>query len=113
MEGREIITQDKLAQYLQLKLSSRECEKLRLNLLQLHDDGAEVEAGPLDLAVSVTSQRRLTNAALVEFLGRDEVEALKQIVEPTVFRTLIVTEREADVRREPTRNTDSIDHVVL
>ena len=98
-----IITQDMLAELRRGKAQAQHYRKLRMEVTQLHESGAVVENGPLDVDLKITTQRRLTTAALVEVLGAEEVEELKDAVEPTVVRTLVITERETEAHRLPQR----------
>src|ERR1043166_1267258 len=87
------ITQHMLTDYLRLRVLKWPYDQLRGQILQLYESGAIVEAGNLEVVVSTWTQRRLTFAALVGVMGTEEVEQLRDRVEPTVHRTLVVTDR--------------------
>ena len=108
-----VITQRMLADYRRLKSMRNHHDQLRKQLLQLVEAGATVEDGRLDVDVRVTTQQRLTVAALVELLGPDVVEELRDSVEPSVFRTLVITERQTEAHRRPPRRRDIRGHGFL
>jgi predicted metal-dependent hydrolase len=88
-----MITQDMLFELLRLRAKNKRLDELRTEIHALLEDGAEIERGSLDLAVRISNQKRLTERFLINQLGKEAVEELKELVEPTVFRRLIVVER--------------------
>lgn len=91
------IPQEQLERYRTLSAQARDLswtvEQLRKKLLNQHDAGVPVEAGPLDLSVVETEQRRITNDDLVRVLGLDKVEEVRTQVRPTISRSLKIIER--------------------
>lgn len=91
------IPQQQLERYRVLSAQSRDLswtvEQLRKALLSQHDAGVPVEAGPLDLDVVRTEQRRITNDDLVRVLGLEVVEEVRTQVQPTISRSVKIVER--------------------
>lgn len=91
------IAQADLERYRKLSAEARELtwsvESLRKILLEKHRLGVPVEPGPLDLEVSETEQRRITNDELVRLLGLEVVEEVRAGIRPTVSRSLKVVDR--------------------
>jgi len=67
-------------------------KRLREELLQRLEAGADVEPGDLTVEVRHVPIRQLNGPKLIPLLGKDEVEALRLAVEPTVQVMLIVRE---------------------
>jgi hypothetical protein len=97
-----IIPQELVVEYFQGQPQQLRQNRLRKFLLRRLEEGAIVEDGPLGLVIARSEQQRLTIANLEDLLGPDEVEQLKDSVEPTVIRTLKVIERgTGNLRRPP------------
>ena len=88
-----MITQDMLLELLRLKTKKKRLDELRKEFHALLDDGAEIERGSLSLDVRHLHQKRLSEGFLINQLGKEAVEELKELVEPTLYRHLIVVER--------------------
>ena len=91
------ITQRDLREYhalrSQLDVLKRRVGEERERLMQLVEADAPVEPGRFEVTVDEFVQQRVTKAILVGLLGAAEYEALRQEVEPTVYRRLFVKER--------------------
>lgn len=91
------IRQDELERYRKLSAEARELnwlvESLRKILIHKHAQGLPVEAGPLDLDVTESEQRRLTNEELIRILGLQVVEEVRTQIKPTVSKTVKVVDR--------------------
>jgi hypothetical protein len=97
-----IIPQELIVEFFQGQPQQLRQNRLRKFLLRRLEEGAIVEDGPLGLVIVRSEQQRLTIANLEDLLGPDEVEQLKDSVEPTVIRTLKVIERgTGNLRRPP------------
>ena len=89
-----MITQDMLLDVLRFRARKARFDNLRAEILALVEDGAEIEPGNLDLDVRRSIQTRIRKEFLIEQLGMEMVEELEDLVEPTVYRRLIVVDRE-------------------
>lgn len=84
------VTQAMLAEYAQLVEAARLKKELRQHLIALLDAGAGVEPGPLKATLDVSTQVRCTWPKLIDLLGEEEVEAIREQIEPTEVRYLRV-----------------------
>jgi hypothetical protein len=72
-----VVSQDVLGLIEQYRRLSRECEKLRLEVVRRLQDGAPIEPGPLTAEVREVEQRYLSAKNLTSVLGPDVVAWLK------------------------------------
>lgn len=86
-----MITQNELANLHSLKESGKELDKFRANLLERLDQGATVQPGSFGLKIKVITQRLLNAGSLRPILGHDQVQQLRQQVEPCVVRQLVLS----------------------
>ncbi len=68
------VTQEMLASLVELRLVAAEQKQLRLHILGLLDEDAEIEPGPLTAEVVEREQRMLGKRELQALLGEDRVE---------------------------------------
>ena len=85
------VTQRELGQYLELGEQARRHRVLRDELLARLASGARVEPGPLVAQVEHSARRVLSARALAGVLGEERVRELREAVEPTLHRHLIVS----------------------
>lgn len=86
-----VITQAMLEEYEVLKKHEQRKKELRLQLIALLDAGATVESGTLTAFIHLHEDRRFTHTNLLPFVGPAGVEELKQEVQRTVQKQLVVT----------------------
>jgi hypothetical protein len=88
------ITQSELEEYLRVGRALKQMEArrdiLRERLLTAHEAGATVESGPLAMSVVSTAPRNFSFGALLELLGADRAEQLRDRLRPTAIKTLRV-----------------------
>jgi hypothetical protein len=97
LNSAEMITQQAIQEYNDLSeitkmLSQRQTQERR-RLIQLLDSGATVEPGQWQISIKPFKQQRLNKAILIEILGEDEYERLREEAPPTVSRHLRVEKR--------------------
>ena len=85
------VTQRELALYLEACAQSRRHRVLRDELLARLASGAMVEPGPLAARVESVPHRVLSARVLAGVLGEERVRELREAVEPTLHRHLIVS----------------------
>jgi len=98
----EIIGQEDLAAFLDLRAMRREYDRKRCEFLKLMEDGVSVEAGALALRLKKVPRQLINPKSLEPLLGKDGVDELIVRVAPTMFRYLIVDG--ANGRREGGRD---------
>lgn len=84
------ITQAMLAEYEELCRQEQVRQERRLVLIDLLEDGAAVEKGPLTARLDVSDRVVCSWSKLDELLGPETVESLRSLIEPTVFKQLKV-----------------------
>ena len=89
-DDQNMITQRMLAEYVELQEKKKRCEELRQIILRLFDAHAEVELGKFTVDLQSSTQIRLTAANLAKIVDADDLAWLKEHVEPTVTRRLVV-----------------------
>jgi hypothetical protein len=77
---------------LELRRAAKELKRLADDIRGRLAAGASVEPGPYTAWLQEVRQQRLTNDVLVEALGQEFVQGLKERARPTVCRRLVVTE---------------------
>ena len=87
-----VIPQSLLAEYRDLTALLRERQQLRDQIFQMLELGATVEMGPLSAQIREVQSCTLSAGKLTAILGEERVEELKQQVESTVSRQLVVGE---------------------
>lgn len=87
---RQVITQKALQRYVELKQADEERQELRLQLLQLINEDADIEPGPLTASRITRTQRRFTIASLTTLLGRNQVMKLRSELPLAEYVHLIV-----------------------
>jgi hypothetical protein len=85
------ITQAILAEYEELKRLDQRRQQLRDELLSLLDDGAEIQPGPLRAEVQQDERKILLFAKLCAIGGEEWAEEVRERIEPTVTRRLIIS----------------------
>lgn len=107
------ITQELLREYKKLhaeeaRLRSK-IKRLREELLQKLEDGADVEPGALTVEARHVPVRILSAPKLIPLLGAARVEELRQAVQPTVQVWLIVrTEEDGDASPSNTHSGQQV-----
>ena len=87
------ITQRDLARFLELTEMSRERDRLRKDILQRMELGAEVEAGRLTTSLTITQTRKWTKELVAQVIGWREVKHIWNLLKTTPYRRLRVTNR--------------------
>jgi hypothetical protein len=87
------ITQCELSRFLELTEMSRERDRLRKDILQRMELGAEVEAGRLTTSLTITQTRKWTKELVAQVIGWREVKHIWNLLKTTPYRRLRVTNR--------------------
>ncbi len=104
-----VISQSLLAEYRKLTRLQDERKKLREEILALIERQAIVEPGALTARIREVPSRTFSTGKLCAVLGEQQVEELKQQVELTISRHLIVTDRQsAEDSREQSSSASSL-----
>jgi hypothetical protein len=102
---RQIITQESLRKYHRLyareQLIKMRRAALRTKLLQLHQKGAEVEAGAFDLSVTTHESVRLSWSKVTKALDEEICDWLRETIPATVTTYLSVKEKRLAKKRLP------------
>src|SRR4051794_28903708 len=92
---RMLITQAMIREFAELRRRKerldREYDERRLGLIALIDGGASREPGPLGIEVRSAEGRPLHFDKVLRAFGPEVLELLKEGVEPTTYRRIIVT----------------------
>ena len=86
------VTQAQLQEFLELRELAWRHDELREQLLTRLQAGAWIEPGRLTAKVELKHKPIFSNKALTQVLGEARVRELRDAVEPTVFRYLIIDE---------------------
>jgi hypothetical protein len=85
------ITQAMLAEFDELRRLDQRKQELRDELLSLLDAGAEIQPGPLSVEVQEYESKTLSFAKLCAIGGEEWAEDIRQRIEPSVSRRLIIS----------------------
>jgi hypothetical protein len=86
------VTQAQLQEFLEIREQYRKYKPLHEQLVTLLQAGAAIELGRLTAKVELKHKPILSIKALTPVLGEDRVRELRDAVQPTVFRFLIIDE---------------------
>ena len=86
------VTQTQLQEFLEIREQYRKYKPLHGQLATLLQAGAWIEPGRLTAKVELKHKSILSIKALTQVLGEARVRELRDAVEPTVFRYLIIDE---------------------
>ena len=86
------VTQAQLQEFLEIREQYRKYKRLHEQLATLLQAGAWIEPGRLTAKVELERRPIFSNKALTPVLGEARVRELRDAVEPTVFRHLLIAE---------------------
>ena len=86
------VTQAQLQEFLEVREQAWKYKPLHEQLATLLQAGAAIELGRLTAKVELKHKPIFSNKALTQVLGEARVRELRDAVEPTVFRYLIIDE---------------------
>lgn len=107
---RPVITQRLLKQLYDARIvknvAEGEANEHRKELLELYDGGAVVEDGALVLRVDTRERQVISQAAIVDILGQDALDALLAAIEAKTVHTVVVTDPVEDRRKRQDRRME-------
>jgi hypothetical protein len=86
------VTQAQLQEFLDIREQAWKYQPLHEQLVTLLQAGAAIEPGRLTAKVELERRPIFSNKALTQVLGEARVRELREAVEPTVYRHLIIDE---------------------
>lgn len=88
---RKGVTQQMLSELQRLRELCKQRDELRVRITKMLSEGAPIEPGVLRAHIAESEIRRITWQTLEEIVGFEEAENIREQVEPTTTRRLLIT----------------------